>query len=304
MTATNLRRVMIANDSRDGLEAALAKAALIEHYSGAELLAVQTLYDAIADEPAEVLPPAEQARLTEALKAREEDALAAAVAPLRERVASLEYRLIWARDTAGAIVQAAADWQAQLLIKPVSKHHPVADYLHTPLDWALMRQAPCPVLISTGSAWNEHGDVLAAVDAADEAHDALNHEILRRAATIVDVMASRLHVVTCYPDLGQAVNELQVAGDFEGLKADMRESRRRKLSAMLHDLELEGAEMHLLEGKPGRLIPTLAARLGVPLTVLGTAARKGVAKLVIGNTAEDLIGRLQGDLMTVRAPWS
>jgi universal stress protein E len=304
MTATDLRRLMVANDSRDALAAALDKAARIEQASGAEILIVETFYDPIADEPAETLPREERDRLVASLRDAEQEALTTAIAPLRERVAALDCRLIWARDADASIVDAATEWRAQLLIKPVSEHHPVADFFHTPLDWALMRHAPCAVLISKASSWAASGRVLAAVDAGDEGHAALNREILRRAAALAAILGAELHVATAYPDLGQSPGELQVADDFAGIKADMRESRRRTLSGMLEELQIAAAEMHFLEGRPGTLIPGLARRLQATLTVLGTAARRGVAKLVIGNTAEDLIGRLESDLVTVREPWS
>ena len=304
MTAPDLHRVLIANDGREGLAPALDKAARIERITGAAILVVETFYDPIADEPLEVLRRDERERLIERIRRSEQEALEAVVEPFRDRVARVGARLIWTRDGAAAIVDTATEWRAQLLIKPVSPHHPVADFFQTPLDWALMREAPCPVLVSKGSSWNPPGRVLAAVDAADTGHAALNREILRRAHLLASLIDAELHVATAYPDLGQTPGQLQVADDFAGLKADMRESRERILLALMRALEIEPAELHLLEGRPARVIPPLAQRLQATLTVLGTAARRGVAKLVIGNTAENLIGRLEGDLVTVREPWS
>ena len=177
-------------------------------------------------------------------------------------------------------------------------------FLRQPVDWTLMRQAPCPVLVSTAAAWTTPGSLLAAVDVADAEHDSLNREILRRTGQLAAIIGARVHIVTVYPDLGQTVNQLQVATDYAGIKADMRDNRHRRLNELLGDIDLEPAGIHLLEGRPERVIPALAAHLRASLTVLGTAARRGVGKLFIGNTAEDLIGRLPGDLMTVRAPWS
>ena len=47
MSIKNLKRVLVANDSLEGLEAALQKAALIEHYSGAEIEVAEVIYDNI-----------------------------------------------------------------------------------------------------------------------------------------------------------------------------------------------------------------------------------------------------------------
>jgi universal stress protein E len=304
MTPKQLGRVMVANDSLEGLEPALEKAAKIERYTGAEVLVLETTYDRIAEEPAEVLPRHEQARLIEAMKAAERVALHRLADPFAAALASVETRLVWAKDAAEAIREVAVEWRADLLIKPVSKHHPIADYFHTPLDWALTRHAPCAVLISKGAAWTSSGPVLATVDVADEAHHALSREVLRTAALLADILGAELHVATAYPDLGQSVNELQVATDFDGIKADMWQSRSDLLNAMIDELALSASAIHVLEGKPGKVIPALELDLDPSMTVLGTAARRGLAKLVIGNTAEDLVGRLQGDLVTVRDPWN
>jgi universal stress protein E len=304
MTPERLRRVMVANDSQDGMERALEKAAQIAHHSGAEVMVLETIYDRIAEEPAEILPRHEQARLMEALKAAERVALHRLVEPLAARRAAVETRLVWAKNAAEAITGAAAEWKADLLIKPVCVHHRIADYFHTPLDWALTRDASCAVLISKGMPWTPPRPVLAAVDVADDSHHALSGEVLRTGALLAHMLGTKLHVATAYPDLGQSVNELQVATDFAGIKADMWRSRRNRLVAMLDELGLAASEIHVLEGKPAKVIPVLEHDLDPALTVLGTAARRGLTKLVIGNTAEDLVGRLQADLVTVREPWS
>jgi universal stress protein E len=304
MTPKALHRVLVANDSLDGLQQALEKAAVIEHQSGAEVLVLTTTYDSVAEEPAEILPRHEQARLIEAMKAAERVALHRLVEPFESRLATLETRLLWTKDAAEAITDTAATWGAELLIKPMSRHHRIGDYFHTPLDWSLTRQATCAVLIAKGGDWSPSRPVLAAVDVADAAHPSLSREVLRTADLLARILGADLHVVTAYPDLGQRVDELQVATDFAGIKADMWTNRRNALAVMLDDLDLTAAEIHVLEGKPAQVIPRLEEELQPALTVLGTAARRGLSRLIIGNTAEQLLGRLHGDLVTVREPWS
>lgn len=304
MKATELRRILVANNSLDGMDRALEKAAIIEHYSGAEILVLETLYDRIAEEPDRNLPHSEQARLIEALKAAERNGLCNLITPFRQRVASVESRLVWAKDARNAIIDAGAEWGAQLIIKPVSEHHPIADFLHTPLDWGLMRHAHCAVLISKGDPWQAPRSVLAAVDVADQYHEALNREILRTAGTLADLLGTPVELVSAYPDLGQTVNELQVATDFKGIKDDMRASRRAAAQNLIDETGITVGTVHLLEGRPATVIPRLATDLGATVTVLGTSARQALGKVIIGNTAEDLIGRLPGDLVTVREPWS
>jgi universal stress protein E len=295
-----ISRIMVANDRLDGLAEALEKAALVEHYTGANIDLIEVVYDTIAEEPPEVLPRDQQARLMEAMKAAERTGLRRLIEPLKGHVATVEPQVLWGKRADHVILHELGSEADQLLVKPVSQHHQLADYFQTPLDWALMREAPCPVLISKGRGWAQPKRVLAAVDVADVAHGALCREILQTAATLANVLGTDLHITAAYPGLGQSVDELQVAMDYDGIKEDMRTSRAQAVDRWLQELSLEVTQVHLLEGKPSEVIPDLSNRLEATVTVLGTAARKGLKKLLIGNTAETIVGRVHGDIVTVR----
>jgi len=292
--------ILLASDSLAGMDIALEKAAMVEHYTGAVVSVVEVTYDSIAEESAEVVTAEQQSQLIEALKAAERNGLRTLTKPFAERIANLETRVLWNKNAAAGVLQAQAEAAADLIIKPVSRHGGISDYIHTPLDWSLMRTAPCAVLVSREPDWSQPERVLAAVDVADEQHEDLTREILQTAATLTNVLGTELHLVCAYPSLGQSVNDLQIAMDYEGIKEDMRENRRARLQRWIDELALQVAECHVLEGKPATVIPDLANGLPATLTVVGTAARTGLKKILLGNTAEDIIGRLHGDIVTVR----
>jgi len=297
------KKVLVANDKLEGLELALPKAAMIEHYSGAAVEVVEVIYDTIAEEPDRILPAAEQANLIEGLKAAERNGLRRLIEPFENKVADIGTRVVWEKNAAegilGALAEAGAE--ADLLIKPISRHQGLIDRLHAPLDWALTRAAPCPVLISK-KAWSEPNVVLAALDAGDESHQDLNRAILHTAADLSRILGCDLQVVSAYPSLGQSVSELQVATDYDGIKADMRETRQSLIDALIAELEAPVSQVHLLEGHARDTIPALANEMNAVLTVLGTAARRGLSQLILGNTAEAIIGSVEGDLVTIREP--
>jgi len=294
-----LNKVLVASDSLDGMDVALQKAALIEHYSGAAVQVLEVIYDALAEEPVKLLPAADRANLIENLKAAERKALTQLAEPYRQKVADLETRVVWDRSAAQGIQKALSG--VDLLIKPISRHHAVLDRLHAPLDWALTREAPCPVLISK-QPWVSAHTVLAALDAGDESHHALNRAILATGVELSLILGCALDVVCAYPSLGQTVNELQVAMDYEGIKQDMREARGAHIDELIRELDADVRTIHLLEGSARDTIPDLANEMGAVLTVLGTAARRGLSQLLRGNTSEAILGALDGDLLTVREP--
>ena len=78
------RKVLVANDKLEGLDLALPKAAMIEHYSGAAIELLEVAYDTIAEEPERILPEAERANLIEGLKAAERNGLRRLIEPFED----------------------------------------------------------------------------------------------------------------------------------------------------------------------------------------------------------------------------
>jgi len=50
----------------------------------------------------------------------------------------------------------------------------------------------------------------------------------------------------------------------------------------------------------GKLIPKLAQTKGIELIVMGTVCRTGVAGLIIGNTAENVLRQVDCSVLTVK----
>ena len=289
-------KLLVVNDSLDGMPEALSKAALIEHYTGAEVEIAEVIWDTIEEEP---LNDVDKANLIEAFTAAERHGLQNLLDPYKDRIAWSEARVLWNKRTDEAILAEVREQNISLLIKP-GVSYGLTDHLHAPLDWRLIREAPCPVLISQTPAWETGGNLLAAVDIADTTHAALNDKVLQTAQTLAATLGADLHVCCVYSDLGQSVNALQVAMDYQGIKEDMREARSEALNATLERLQISVAAVHIEEGKPAPVIARLASELNATVTVMGTAARSGLGKLMLGNTAEDTLTRLAGDVLTVR----
>jgi universal stress protein E len=295
-----IHALLVAGDAREPLLQAVAKAATIEHYTGAAVSVLLTMYDPIADEGTEWFNQADTEQIIENLRRTELDALESALVPWRKRMADLTVDVVFQRDGAAAIEAVARARKADFILKPLARTGRVADFLHAPLDWQLMRDAPCPVLFTRAGEWHKPVRVLAAVDAADTAHASLNRTILLRAELLRAVLDGELHVVSAYPSLGQQTSQYQVANDFAALKKEMQARRTANVARLLAETGVRAAATHVLEGRPRTVIPALAARIDAGLTVLGTAARKGLKKLLIGNTAEGIASDLGTDLLTVR----
>ena len=301
--AVALSRILLAGDDRDALAATLAKVERLEHFTGAEVTVAQVIYDYVAEEPVRPEQVAERDAIVARFTDADRNALERQLDPFRSSVASLSGRILWSKNTAEATIELANAEGSQLIVKPVTSGDSLVNWVRTPADWSLMRESPCPVLFTKpGERWDAQRCVLVAVDVADTAHEHLNRLVLDHAARIAAILAAPLHAVCVYPTLGQGVGDYQVADDFSGLKANMKASREQTLAALCQELEIAVEETHVIEGHPARTICQLAKQLSAQITVLGTSARAGMGKLLIGNTAEQIVHTLSTDVLTVRVP--
>ena len=81
-----------------------------------------------------------------------------------------------------------------------------------------------------------------------------------------------------------------------------RDLHRRGLTELLQSyplLDLK-SQVYMLKGKPGHLIPKLAAEMEMGLIVMGTVIRTRVAGLLIGSTAERILRQVDCSVLTVK----
>jgi universal stress protein E len=295
----DLNRILVASDSQEALIGGVEKAATIEHYTGASVKALLVTYDAVTEILVSRYSRDVSQQIIDDLLRNDRASLDAALQPCREHIAELESDVAFERETAAAIC-AAARGRADLIVKPLARSAHRADFLHAPLDWQLMREAPCPVLFTRTNAWQKPIRVLAALDVMDAAHTQLNTLILRNGALMAGVLGGEFHVATSYPALAPYVTQYQVARDLSSIKVQLHDMRRDALTRLLRDAGVTPTATYVEEGRPRDVIRALAITIGAGLTVVGTAGRSGLKKLLIGNTAEQIISDLPTDLLTVR----
>lgn len=173
----------------------------------------------------------------------------------------------------------------------------------------LMRDCPCPIwVLRQPRACGVR--ILAAVDPdpLDERRDALNEEILELAASLAGLQESELHVVHAWTACGESI----LAGPRSGLPSSevqryvcqTREAHRRRLDELLlrrPPLD-RPIQAHLVKGDARRVIPDLAGTLGIESIVMGTVCREGLARWLIGNTAEVVLRRAGCSVLTAKPP--
>ncbi len=153
----------------------------------------------------------------------------------------------------------------------------------------------------------------------DEAAASLNERILAIASDLALAELGELHLVHVWEAPG--INLLRRWGSGlwgPGAAAEemryIEQVRHRHLLAMdtalaqlakrlgSQGLAYLKPQTHLVRGSAIDEIPRLAAELATDLVIIGNRGRRGLAGLVIGNTPEAILGRLQCALLAIRPP--
>lgn len=198
---------------------------------------------------------------------------------------------------ADAILTTLQADSCDLLIK---QHYPDSlwtKHLITPEDWRLLRQSPVPVLLTkTERPWNG-GRVLAAMDIenSESEHRDLQGSIIAHAVDLAALIGGSTHVVSAYPAT------FFPAADSCAPRYDGNAARCLEASRWFKDeYQLHAHQLHIGEGSAKALILQIAHQLEIAVTVIGTVGRNGLAGMLIGNTAEAILDRLDGDLLVLK----
>ncbi|HXZ60810.1 MAG TPA: universal stress protein [Steroidobacteraceae bacterium] len=305
---TAIRRILAAvKDPGARRLPGVRKAARLAAALGAELV----LYHALAEplyvggvdgdlSPLYDKPPDIEQRIREAQRAR----LERIARRLRRTGLKVSVSAEWDYPAYEAIVREACRVGAGLI---VAEQHPgrhlAAGLLHLN-DWELLRLSPMPVLLVKQSRPFREPVILAAVD-PDHTYAKpmrLNQQILRLGAAVARALRGALHAGYAYVPLpltafsGGALSDEEV----RGLEARAARSARAKLQRTVRGVAIPRARQHILGRHPVDAIAQLATRTRSSIVVMGAISRSGLKRLLIGNTAERVLDRLNCDVLIVK----
>ena len=171
----------------------------------------------------------------------------------------------------------------------------------------LMRQCPCPVWVIQPSQPQSYTRIMAAVDPipVDQEQYAINIKIMDLATALARQQQRELVVVHTWTfPVEQSLRSGQFgsSGEVDRWVRGAQDLHRLRLAELLQPYALQDLESHvyMLKGEPGNLIPKLAAEKEVEHIVMGTVSRTGMAGLLIGNTAEKILRRVNCSVLTVK----
>lgn len=301
MTVRSMRNLLVAlGDDPDEAVYVLEKARALALASGARVHAVRVVHEGIADLSASVIDASTD--LKTFILESEETVTEEMVDPVRAELPGLETATLWNSRAWEGILHAAAETEADLVVKGASLHPRFGAIVRTPDDWNLLRSSEVPVMLVKPRAWVPEPVILCALDVFDEAHADLNRALLQEAEALARLLGGTLDVVVAYPLFERWVGELGGLRDYDELKQEIEAEISKRAREVADEAGISYHRLYADEGQATQVIVALAEDSQAELVVVGTHARQGVKGILLGNTSERLLHHLETDVVTVHQP--
>jgi universal stress protein E len=216
----------------------------------------------------------------------------------------------WDSPRADGIVRKALDSAADIVFKDTHYHPLLKRSVFSNTDWSLIRECPALLWLTKARAMAAKPHFIGAVDPLHEhaKPTELDDRILDAAKRCCYPLNGELHVFHAFdvtPALAASVGSRDPAG--VPLTLPIREitaALRAQHTDAVHQLtDAHGIRrdcVHVSEGRTRGHIVALTEQLHADVVVMGAVSRRGLKRLFLGNTAEEVLDELPCDLLIVK----
>ncbi len=215
----------------------------------------------------------------------------------------VETQMIWGTPVHECIIENVAALAPDLVLKDIHHEPLLKRVLFTPLDWQLLRLCPAPLLMVSAAAHSLPQRVIAAVDTArqDQAAEDLNDVIVHAALQLAIQCDATLHLAQAFDEVIPAMPaELGATEGFIEACAQLRESNHKSFDAFATRHSVPAEQRHFLSGQAVSVLTGLARKSRTDVLVMGSTTRTGLVRIVMGSTAERILGDLRCDVLVVK----
>jgi universal stress protein E len=301
-----IRRILVGvRDPGARSSPAAHKAACLADAFNAELVLFHAIAVPVAAEPY-LHEDGALNRFEEELRQSHVERLERRAARLRNGNSKLKVRadVDWDYPVHEAIVRHARRIKADLVVAEAHAGRRLLPWLLHLTDWELLRTCPVPVLIvKSGRKW-QRPRVLAAIDPlhAFAKPAGLDAEILEAGAKLAAALKGRLHAMHAYVQmLHQSTQIVGVSSSVAAkIAAASQAQAKQAFDRALRKTRIPRSRRHLRLGPATEAIPRTARALRAGIVVMGAVSRSALKRVIIGNTAERILGDLPCDVLVVK----
>jgi nucleotide-binding universal stress UspA family protein len=171
----------------------------------------------------------------------------------------------------------------------------------------LMRKSPVPVWVHSAAEVGAHGVAVAIGPFDTERRNlGLNLTLMQLASSLAVQRDEALHVISAWRLQGESMLRSSRSSFTDREVNDMLSEARAEAQSEIDRLISEigpipvPVEVHLSKGEPGLTVAATVNDVNPNTLVMGTIARTGLSGMIIGNTAEQVLGLIQTSVIAVK----
>lgn len=239
------------------------------------------------------------------LIAREKQAkLDALAAPIRDRGVDVETKVLWGK-TSVEVIREVLRSRHDLVLRVAKGNDSRREGYFGTTGVRLLRECPCAVWLVAPATVPEYEHVLGCVDTStgDELDAELNHKVYKLSSLVSQHYGARLSIIHAWSVFGDELLRYRLAPtDHAAMMRASREQVEGQLDEFLqtHGSSVRERGVHVIHGDAPAVIPEFAREQGVDLVVIGTVARSGAVGMIIGNTAEQILNRIECSVLALK----
>jgi universal stress protein E len=182
------------------------------------------------------------------------------------------------------------------------------------MDMELLRKCPCPVWL-TRPISRHRGEikVAVAIDPAPERRTPEGHDLsiclLQLSNSLAATCGGVLEIISCwsyeFESYLRSSASVWVRVPEDELNQIIEQKRKEHsvaLDALIHESAITGGEYRIqhIKGLPEQAIPDFIEQNGIDILIMGTVARTGIQGFIMGNTAENILQKLECSLLALK----
>ena len=199
-----------------------------------------------------------------------------------------------------AILNEATSDHYDLIVVSNKHHNPLISELFTSCEAHLLRECKHPVMIVGNKTWQRHGHILTALDTegSDIEHSKLNQCLLDDTQQLASLLDSDIHLLNCYQ-----TEDWSMAVEKEKNHLSDKEQKQQHWARLLSNAKnyhLTNKHLHLEEGLPDHIIPSVAHQCNANLLVIGAGEHHGLISEIRGHTSSIIVDLLKCDILAIK----
>ncbi|MCZ0867035.1 universal stress protein [Dasania sp. GY-19] len=292
-----MKELLVIADQQGGKNTALIRALAIQQTTAAKITVLGFCFADIHNLAGTPYAKLSRNALQKQLVKQRTEQLQQTLKELKAPSKNIKVEIQWSKNIASAIIAHCEQQTVDLVLKTGNK---TGNFLYTSTDWQLLRKCPAPVMISASKSWKKKANIIAAVDLATEtaSKSKLNDLVMQQAKAMAAATGASLHV--CFViTLPQPLVDMDII-DSSVYAKNKKAKLQPAITAFCERHELSKEQLIIRQGKPNKIIPSLASKLKAEAVVIGTVGRKGVKGKLLGNTVESILENLRTDIIAVK----